>query len=273
MTTTEAPPQTGATLAFIEEQSSRTDYFGPSELKTTFGVEALPPAVPPLFSNEIIVRALQRSCCIVQQIGTTAEGIPLTLQHLYTSRENKDALDGKFLYKPDWYGQEPLYTTQVPRSRLFIKGRNIIPGSNGKTFIGESLIAADFIEELFGDALPESYGNAIEELRSDADRLEKLSSSDWQEAARQCVALAFSRFFRESPVEVLYRVLLAQKVNRERLFERMYTRTNVLSANGVVVDVGGAVAVGAGLDGWGPYDAGDDLGFSFSCSGELELAN
>lgn len=272
MTTTTAPQKTGASLQFIAEtfQIHRTYWFGPQEVKSTFGVEIASPQVPTLFSESVLRRAWEMNCCVVLQQDRLADGKPLTLQNLHASRENQDALGGKFLCDTDWYGNEPLFTTLVPRSSLFIKGRSVIPESTGKTFVGESLVAADFAEELFGDELPEPYGKAIEELRSETDRLEKLCRKDWQEGARQCVALSFSRFFRESPGEVLYRVLLAQKINRERLFENLYTRTNVLSPHGRVVRVGNADAGGARLNRWGPDGADDDLGFSFSCSGELE---
>ncbi len=271
MTTTTAPQKTGATLSFIENRSRRTVYFGPAELNATFGVTVPVPVVPALFSETVVERALQLNCSFVQQ-STTGHEKPLTLQYLHGFRENKDALGGTFLCNIVWYQEEPLFVKHTPRPGLFMKGRSVIAESTGKTFVGESLVAANFVEELFGEELPESYGVAIKELRTGAERLEKLCHSDWQEGGRQCVALAFSRLFREPPIEVLYRVLLEQKINRERLFERIYTRTNNLSANGYVVNVGDADAHGAGLYYGRPGHANVHLGFSFSCSGALEPA-
>ena len=273
MKTLVALPKTGASVQFIEQTFRRTDWFGPAELHTAFGVDTNVPPTPALFSETVLGRAIQMDCCIVLQHDQNLDGKPLTLELLHKGRKNKDFLDGTFLYDIGWYCKEPLFTKHAPRPGLFIKGRSIIPESTGKTFVGESLIAADFVEKLFGDELPEQYGTAIEELRANADRLDKLCGTDWKEAARQCVALEFSRLFRETPVEVLYRILLAQKVNRERLFERIYTRTNDLSAGGCVVDVGGADADGALLYRWLPDRASGLLGFSFSCSGELEPAS
>lgn len=270
MTTETAPRKTGASVQFIANlfQISKIYWFGPSEIKDTFGVKAEPLPVPALFSEKVLDRAWRMGCCIVQQIAAAANGAPLTLNHLYKSLENGDYLNGKFLYSVDWYAAEPFFTTQTPRSGIFIKGRDIVAGSTGKTFVGESLVAADFAEKLFGDELPDEYGTAIEELRSGADALENLGSRNWKEGARQCMELTFSQLFRESPVEVLYRTLLAQRVNRERLFESRYTRTNVRSSDGDVVGVGDTLESGACLGRWRPQLARGHLGFSFSCSGE-----
>lgn len=271
MTTTVALRKTGASWQFIQEHSKKTNSFGPYELKGTFNLEVALRSTPAVFSDEVILRALNMDCCIVLQHDQEgSKGKPLTLQYLHETFRNKDMLDGTFLFNTEWYQGEPFFTTDTPRPGLFIKGRDVIQGSTGKTFIGESLIAAKFVEVLFGDELPEQYGVAIEELRTGAGRLERLCQSNWIEGGRQCVGLAFSRFFRESPVEVFYRILLAQKVNRERLFEGLYTRTNRLSSDGGLVAVGYAGAVGAGLSRWSPGYADDDVGFSFSCSGELE---
>ena len=272
MTTTEAPRKTGASLQFIDDtfQIHRTYSFGTKALKDKFGDKVEPLSVPALFSENVLRRAWEMDCCVVLQHSHTEAGTPLTLRHLHDTRGNKDFLGGKFLYNTDWYKELPLFTEQTSRNGLFLKGRSLMPDSTGKTFVGESLIGADFAERLFDNEMPEQYGAAIEELRTGAERLEKLCGRDWQEGARQCVALAFSRFFRESPVEVLYRVLLAQKLNRERLFERFYTRTNALSPDFGVVCVGGSDAGGACVDRWDPQCASDDLGFSFSCSGEVE---
>lgn len=272
MTTETAPVKTGASLQFIQEtfQIHQSYWFGPCEVKGTFGAETEPPEVPALFSEGVLERAWQMDCCVVTQAPRTADGTPFTLKHLHDARDNADFLGGTFLYNTGWYKKLSLYTKQTPRPGLFLKGRSVIAGSTGKTFLGESLIAADFVERLFGDELPEQYGIAIEELRSSAGNLEKLCEGDWKEGAQQCIALSFSRFFRESPVEVLYRVLLAQRVNRERLFENLYTRTNTLSPAGYLVSVGFAFADGAYLSSWRPQLAEVSLGFSFSCSGELK---
>lgn len=272
MTTVDTPQKTGASVQFIADtfQIRRTYWFGPNEVKDTFGVEAAEPTVPELFSESVLRRAWRMDCCVVQQVAAAADGKPLTLKCLHDTRNNADFLGGKFLYNIDWYKELSLYTGQTPRPGLFLKGRSVIPDSNGKTFVGESLVAAGFVQRLFGDELPEQYGTAIEELRAGADKLEKLCAKNWKEGAQQCVALAFSRFFREPPVEALYRVLLVQKVNDECLFADIYTRTNTLSLGGSLVVVGSAGADGADLSYWDPRPARDNLGFSFSCSGELE---
>ncbi len=278
MKTETAPSKTGASEQFIKKTFSRNiiDWFGTAEVKVTFGVDVPVPPTPGIFSESVLARARKMDCCVVLQHDRSVDGKPLTLRYIHDTRGNKDFLDGRLLCDTGWYGKLPLFTEQVPRPGIFIKGRGLIPDSAGKTFVGESLVAAGFVETLFGNELPEEYSRAIEELRTEAERLEKLcrSNSDWQEGARQAVALSFSRLFRdESLVEVLYRVLLGQKVNGQRLFGNIYARTNILSPGGCIVSVGRADARGAILDVWRPDGAYSSVGFSFSCSGELKLVS
>ncbi|MCR4311294.1 MAG: hypothetical protein NUV54_01865, partial [Candidatus Taylorbacteria bacterium] len=276
--TTQTAPQTGATAENAREifKIRRTNYFGAAEIKDTFGVKTTEPTrMPNLFTNTVLERANRMGLCLVRQVDKTADGTSLTLKYLYESQENKDFLDGKILLPDnDWYRQqreeEDLFAEHTPRPGLFLKGRGVIEGTLGKTFIEESLIGATFVEQFFGQQLPEEYGRAIENLRQQAERLEKLCRNDWQEAARQCRDLQFSSFFRETPVEVIYRILLAQKINKERLFEKVYTRTKSLSRDASLVDVGDAALAGASLGYWDPDFADGYMGFSFSCSGELE---
>jgi len=277
MTTTIAPAL-GATVEDARKifEIRHTSYFGSKEVKDTLGVKMNEPIrMPNLFTNTVLERANRMGLCLVRQVDKDPDGSPLTLKYLYDTRENEDFLDGKILF-PDnnWYRQqgeeEPLFVEHTPRPGLFLKGKGVIDGTLGKTFIGESLIGAEFVEKLFDEQMPEEFGKAIQDLRDQAENLEDLCRSDWQEAARQCADLQFSRFFRETPVEVIYRILLAQKINRERLFETVYTRTNSLSRGGSLVLVGSAGSAGAFLDDWVPVIARGHVGFSFSCSGDLE---
>ncbi|PIQ91656.1 MAG: hypothetical protein COV70_02515 [Parcubacteria group bacterium CG11_big_fil_rev_8_21_14_0_20_39_22] len=271
--TTATAPQIGATAENVREifEIRRTNYFGAKEVNATFDVETNEPVrMPNLFTDTVLERANRMGLCLVQQVDKAADRKPLTLKYIYESRKNKDFLGGKILCNSDRYKEESLFTKHTPRPGLFLKGRGVIEGTLGKTFIGESLIGAEFVEELFGKQLPEEFGKAIEDLLNQAEDLEKLCRSDWREAARQCANLRFSRFFRETPVEVVYRILIAQKVNRERLFEDVYARTNTLSQGVGLFGVGYAYSDGARLGDWIPVSADGDLGLSFSCSGEIE---
>ena len=51
-----------------------------------------------------------------------------------------------------------------------------------------------------------------------------------------------------------------------RLLENCYTRTSRRSSDGGLVGVGAFGAGGSSVSGWGPGDAGDGLGVSFSRS-------
>jgi hypothetical protein len=254
-----------------EIYSRGTSFFSHAEAGHVLGAciadpKQLEAPIPPEFHRKVVAM----DCQFVYQSDKFADGSPLTMKELHARRKNRDALDGKLLYDTDWYEAEPFFTTQTPTTGWFIKSHAVVPNTLGKNCVQGSLVVADFVEELFGDALATAWKDTIAELRDKAKALEKLCAGNkWKEGAKQWSELAFSQLFLNHPVEILCQSLLSQGVNKERLFVSEYGRTKQLSADGRVVSVGDAGEDGARVGRWNPGNRGDGLGFFLSCSAEL----
>ena len=221
--------------------------------------------------DEFHQRMVANGCQLVYQTSEFADGTPLTMKELHARRENSDALSGKMLFPGLWYEDEPFYIVHTPRPGYYFKTRTNIQDTNYRRCVWGLQTLATFVETLFGDKLSRAGTEAIEELRDKASAIETLCTGEnWEEGARQFVALKASQLFLPSPIEVLCHCLLSQKVIRERLFSFECAQTNVLSAiNGDFVDVGRAGAEGAHIYDWRPNVPRDGLGFAFSGSAEL----
>lgn len=249
-----------------------TDFITHADVGHILGGRILEPVEPGAsIPDAFHQRMVANGCQLVYQTNAFADGASLTMRELYARRENADNLGGKMLFPGLWYEKEAFYTTHTPRPGYYFKTRANIPDTNYRRCVWGLQTLATFVEALFGDNLSPAGTEAIEELRDKAKALESLCTGDeWEEGARQFVALKASQLFLPSPIEVLCHCLLSQGVNRERLFSFECAQTNVLSTlNGDFVDVGRADAEGAHIYDWRPNVPRDGLGFAFSGSVEL----
>lgn len=196
-------------------------------------------------------------------MNTGKDGKPLTTRALHDQFGNKLG-DGKPLYKIDWYKEEPFYTTDTPRFGWALVSRDIIPGSAGVNYIGQTQAISDYlVSKVYGgQELPAVYQTAVDEFEARKSQLEELLNTDWRKCAEGLAGLKLNRWFREKPVEVLYGLIVQHKVNHERL-EKTWTWTNQRSSYGYLVDVGYCDSVGTYVGRGGPVDSNSYLGVRF----------
>jgi hypothetical protein len=78
--------------------------------------------------------------------------------------------------------------------------------------------------------------------------------------------LAINKLTRELPIEVMYRFILNDQINKDKPLPTTYTWTAGRASDGHPVDVGRFVAEGARVSGARPVIRGGNLGVSFSRS-------
>jgi hypothetical protein len=163
----------------------------------------------------------------------------VTMKTVHDRCKNKTSDGNPLLYRVGWYQNEEFYTNDPVRPGWRLVTHDVIPGSRRKDYLEQTDILCGYLVQVFGTDMPDYAREAIAEFHSAKQELTKLLQKNWQEAARQLVALKVNQLFRESPAETLYSLALYEQVNHERLLPSgTWSWTNRLSSNGRVVFVG-----------------------------------
>ncbi|MCX6716796.1 MAG: hypothetical protein NTV72_02655 [Candidatus Taylorbacteria bacterium] len=153
-------PIVPTTLAYAKKVFSRgTGAFGSEDLNRAFDLDlGIDP--PIMFPKEEQTRARELDQYLIRQVGTGKDGKPLTVESLCAQFENKLG-DGKLFYHnyPQTYGVESFYLTDSPRPGWTLVSRDIIPGSAGVNYIGQTQAISDYLvgKVYGGQELPAVY--------------------------------------------------------------------------------------------------------------------
>ena len=256
------------------------DFLGVEAVKKAFGIEIAPQDIPPIPFNEAeLLRAKELGQFLILRVDRAPDGEPLTMLKMNALLEQKFQQDGKgkILFKVDWYKDEEFFTTDIPKIRWALVSKENIPNSTNKNYLDQTRELVDYITTKIFDnqELPAQYQEAIhvfEEYhqrnfngKTPAKIQQLLGGNDWAKYAQELSELAINKLTRQIPAEVIYDLLMYFGQNG-RLLENCYTRTSRRSSDGGLVGVGAFGAGGSSVSGWGPGDAGDGLGVSFSRS-------
>jgi hypothetical protein len=142
----------------------------------------------------------------------------------------------------------------------------VIENSAGENYLTQTNLLAKYLAEQVcaEQVLPKVYEDAIEEFKRREEELVKLMDEDWKKAAEELAGLQLNQLCRETPDQVLWDVILHNKVNGGYLLQGMYTWTNQRSAHGDLVYVGRAVDGGVDVVSCGPRISLGSLGVRFS---------
>lgn len=242
------------------------DFLGPEAVKNVFGVEL--ETIPPIqFTKEDLERAKELNQILILQTDKMEDGKPMTLENL----KNKfpKAHDGKKMwYDQDWYNKEDFFKNETPKAGWKFVSKDTIPNSTNKNYLEQTETVIQYLkEEVFKDKeLPKEYQEAITEFESQKSNISKLIDSDWKSASDKLGNLQITRLTRENPSEVMYRLILENKENKDKLLPSKHTWTLGRGSDGEFVSVGGFDDGGAGVRGSRPDRRYDYLGVSFSRS-------
>ena len=248
------------------------DLLGPEEIEKTWGFR--PDEIPEIpFSREELERAKEMGQMLLLRVEQTEDGKPMSLEAMIDiiqkrwDKENKGQLlytDSKYKNWEDRTGDD--FTKLSPRSGWALVGKDLLPESTSKNYIEQTdVIIKSLREEAFKDVeVPEEYEEAIREFETNKDRLTKLMSENWQQAAKELSELKITQLTRQSIQEAVYDLAMYYDANDKRLLPNVYTWSLSSSPGGRLVDLGRFGSGGVDGGRWGPGVRSGDLGVSLS---------
>ncbi len=243
------------------------NFFGPEEIKKTFGFEVKKvPEIP--FSQEEIERAKELGQQLVLYIDNTPDGKPLSVMGIQGMLGGKTSDGGKLLFDTDWYKGEA-FANETPTVGWKLTSKEIIPDSTNKNYIQQTETLIEYLtKEVFkGVALrdiPQEYQDAIKEFDDKKTLIKGLISSDWQKAAEELANLKITGLTRETPAEIIYRLALTEKTTKLKPLESTYSWSALRASGGNLVALGDFDSVGVLVNGRDPDYAASFLGVCFS---------
>ena len=254
------------------------DFLGSKKIENVFG-RKLERHIP--FSKEELQRAKELDQQLILQndvmdvknpdTGKMERNVPVTLENLkkYFPKAHDDT---SIWYSQDWYDNEDFFKKEKPRTGWRLTSKDLIPSSTSKSYLEQADILIDHIQnQVFkGAKLPKQYEDAIAEFKHKRAEIEPLAKSskdgEWKRGSQMLADLKITKLTRELPVEVMYRLILNDQENKDKLLPSTYTWTAGRGSVGRLVAVGGLDDRGAGVNGDGPGTRLGTLGASFSRS-------
>lgn len=226
------------------EIMGKEEVMGPDEIKKAFGIEVSEENIPHIpFSEQELKRAKELNQFLVLRVNKTVEGKPLTMKEIsqLLQKDFKDKVRGKVLCSVDWYADEPFYKKESPRFSWALTSKELIEDSTNKNYLQQTETIANYlINEVYKDLeMPTQYQEAIEEFEAKKEKLTKLiNTGDKNIYEPEISKLKLNKLTRQSPVEVLYDILIYFQNNNKRLLENKWTWTHATDSDGKRVFVG-----------------------------------
>ena len=221
---------------------------------------------------EELERAEKLGQMLVLRVDKTADSKPMSLEAMNSmiakrwEKEKKGSLLNMAEGWRDRVTGADDFTKVAPRSGWALVSKDLLPDSTSKNYIEQTEVIIKALKDAaFKDMeLPEEYAEAIAEFESQKERLTRLMSEDWMEAAKQLSELKINQLTRQSIQETIYDLAMYHDTLGKRLLPNKYTWSNSRSSDGGLVPLGGFGAGGVGGRGWEPGDRDGDVGVSLS---------
>lgn len=253
------------------EKLGKENVFGPKEIEKTFGVRLSEiPEIP--FSVEELERAEKMGQMLVLRVDKTKDGKPMSLlamNDILAKRWEKEKKGGLLDTADRWRDAvtgEKDFAEVAPRSGWALVSKDLLPDSTSKNYIDQTeVIIKALREKAFKDIeMPEEYEKAIREFESNKDRLTRLMSKNWEQAAKELSELKINQLTRQSIQETIYDLAMYYDARGKRLLPDRYTWSNTRSRSGHLVSLGVFGAGGVHGVEWEPVDSDGDVGVSLS---------
>ena len=241
------------------EKLGKENVFGPKEVEKTFGVRLREvPEIP--FSVEELERAEKMGQMLVLRVDKTEDGKPMSLSAMngiLATRWEKEKKGGLLNTTDGWRDAvtgEKGFAEVAPRSGWALVSKDLLPESTNKNYIEQTeVIVKALREKAFKDIeVPEEYEEAIREFEANKDRLTKLMSKNWEQAAKELSELKINQLTRQSIQEAIYDLAMYYDTRGKRLLPDKYAWSNSRSRDGDLVDLGLFGAGGVVGSAWGP---------------------
>lgn len=250
------------------------DFLGPKAVEAAFGIPVSEEHVVPIpFSRQELenAKALGQQLIFQAEVMKISDGpmgsefgaiTPNNLKKVFPT-----ASDGNPMwYNQDWYNDEKFFSEKTPPPCWKLTSKDVIPNSTSKNYLEQTEVIVSYLKnEVFkGLELPKEYAEAIEEFENRKELIATVLKEDWKDAAELLEQLKITHLTRETPVEAMYRLVLQDRTNKEKLLSSKYTWTSRRDSDGRLVHVGGFDSLGADVRSGRPDDSDSSLGVSVS---------
>jgi hypothetical protein len=250
------------------------NFYGPEDVMATFNIN--PDTVPHIpFSKADLERAKELGQELIFYVDRTDDGKPFTAKKMKEILGNKTS-KGETFVAEDWFESDAVAKNEVPRMGWRLSAKDPFKESGSKNYLQQTQAIVDHLQkEVFPEGIPSPYQEAIDEFEAIKDSLAGSTVSDdskeWKQAAETLTNLKINQMCRENYAEVLYRLALHEKKNKERLLDSprgdiYYILTNSRGSDGLFVYVGDFDSGGAGVSRWRPGGSNSGMGVCFSRS-------
>jgi len=268
----------------IMNREGQHNFMGPEQVKIAFGIELKPEQIPQIpFSKEELERARELGQFLVLRVSQVpyrndpSKVEPLTMKKLdeILSPKFQKQNKGKVLSDIDRYKNEDSYTKETPQAGWALVSKDVIPHSyhesgvkEYKDYIIQTEKLIKYLEnKVFQNQdIPEIYEQAIKEFNQirQQEKLDELITQNRQEAAQILENLQITQLVRQSPVEILYDLMINFQNTGQRLLKKKYTWSRRRSSDGWLFSVGFFGTRGVMVSIWRPFNSDKFLGVCFS---------
>jgi len=226
------------------EQVFCKDFFGSKAIHDTFGVDIKD--VPQIqFSREELERARELNQQLILYVDKASDGEPLTGKKILTLTNNKTS-NNENLFR--YYGtdddcidiyKESIFRQETPRKGWRLVSKEVVPGSfyehkayrvdnSSYDYLRQTEIMIDYLNnQVFKDQpIPKEYKIAIKEFENRKDGIKRRLVNGEIEVVEELENLQITKLIRETPIEVIYRLVLNERINKEKLLGSQYTWTS-----------------------------------------------
>jgi len=235
-------PESKEGLATLEEAERimGNNFLGPKEINLAFHDKVRVKETPRIpFTVAELERANELGQELILCVDKALDGQPLSMKKMNEILKGKAKDDNKLLYDTDWYKDEDFYKNKAPQLGWKLTSKEVIPGSTSKNYVDQTQVIIGYLlKEAFTGKQPVEYLMAIDEFEKKKAEIKKLLDSNWEKAAEEIEKLKITALTRETPEEVLYRLILSEEKSGKKSLPSTYTWTNRRASDGKFVDVG-----------------------------------
>lgn len=220
------------------------NFLGPEAIEKAFGFR--PNEIPSIpFSAEELHHTSELGMTLILQIDRFPKGQLITMRKIYKILGNKRIKKTRVFYGTDRVSsqislvKEPFFTKEAPKfGWKLVKD---LPETFNQDYLQQTKSILKYLEaEVYQNKeMPEEYQEAFIEFSEKESMLENIIRNDGPDSDyTEMAQLRANNWFRETPVEVLYRCILYERQNGGKLLA--YTRiwTKRLDTDGGFVFVG-----------------------------------
>lgn len=268
-----------ADLNEVREILGAEHVLGPEEIKKAFNIELKNvPAIP--FSKEILEACKGQNIDLILFTDKLADGSPLTGNNLVAFLNNKknngqpliygDSI--KWLTAKDATGafKEPCFAQETPQLQWKLVSREVLDQSKNMNYLNQTQVLVEQAQALYAKAslsMPAQIRQALDEFDQERASIERIISSQWQQAVDKLEALQANQLLRETLVESIYRLTLIDRAQNQLIQSNTYSWTKARSSDRSLVGFGrSGDADGADALRWRPDFRNPGIGCAFSAA-------